>query len=114
MLWVVSATAVAQVVGWARGVAASRPARGVGRARLLLTARGGRRGRTSCPSGRLVDLLQASPTLQVAIAALQGRQGLSWLYLLTTGELVVLTVVAVVVGCGAGPGGRAVVRPATW
>jgi hypothetical protein len=96
MLWVVGATAVAQVVGW--GVEwLRRGPRGVWGARGLLTA-ASVVAVYVVSSGRLVDLLQASPTLQVAIAALQGRQGLSELYLLTAGELVVLMAVAVVVG----------------
>lgn len=96
LLWVVSATAVAQVVGW--GVEwLRRGERGVWGARALLTA-SAVVAVVLVSSGRLVDLLQASPTLQVAIAALQGRQGLTGLYLLTAGELVVLVVVAVVVG----------------
>lgn len=96
MLWVVGATAVAQVVGWSVEWLRRGP-QGVWGARGLLTA-ASVLAVYVVSSGRLVELLQASPTLQVAIAALQGRRGLSELYLLTTGELVVLTVVAVVVG----------------
>jgi hypothetical protein len=96
LVWVVAATAIAQVVGWAVEWLRRGP-RGLWVARGLIAV-GALGGAYLVASGALLTFLQRTPTLQVAIAALQGRQGVTTLYVVTMLELIVVTVVFVVVG----------------
>ncbi|WP_148573178.1 hypothetical protein [Nocardioides caldifontis] len=96
LLWLVTATALAQVVGWAlewvrRGPHGTWAARGL----MVLAGLG---GAYLVAADRLVPLLQKSPTLQVSIAALQGRTGVTPLYAKTFLVLLVVAAVAVVLG----------------
>jgi hypothetical protein len=96
LLWLVTATALAQVVGWAlewvrRGPHGTWAARG-------LAVASGLTGAYLVAADRLVPLLQESPTLQVSIAALQGRQGITTLYVQTFVVLVAVAAASVVAG----------------
>ena len=96
LVWLVTATALSQVVGWAlewlrrgrRGVWSTRFVTvGAGLAAAFLVA-----------DDRLVPVLEASPTTEVAIAGLGAAHGLSWSYVRVLVVLLVITLVAVAVG----------------
>jgi hypothetical protein len=96
LLWLVAATALAQVVGWAVEWVRRGPA-GVGRTRLLMAAT--MLGTAYLvASGRLVPLLQETPTIEVSIASLHAAGGPSWLYVRAFSALALLTVAAVMAG----------------
>jgi hypothetical protein len=96
LVWLVTATAIAQLLGW--GVEwMRRGARGVwvNRALMLVAALG---AAVLVATGRLVSLLEDSPTLHVTSAALQGRQGITGHYLQALAALLVVLVVTVAAG----------------
>ena len=96
LVWLATATALAQVVGW--GVEwVRRGPHGTWVARGLMTV-AGLSGAYLIASDRLVPALEDSPTLQVAVASLQASDGLTWFVAQTTAALVVVAIVAVVVG----------------
>ncbi|MGH3333653.1 MAG: hypothetical protein ACRDPJ_20330 [Nocardioidaceae bacterium] len=96
LIWLATATAIAQVVAWGaewvrRGPRGAWVVRG-----LVVAAAGTMAGLIA--TDRLVDLLDKTPTLRIALAALWGADG-DWVpWLEVVGVLVVLLVVAVVVG----------------
>lgn len=96
LVWLGTATALAQLVGWGlewlrrgpHGLWSSRAvtvAAGVGAAYLVA-------------DDRLVPLLQASPTTHVTIASLQAGGGPTWFYVRVMVVLVVVMLAAVVAG----------------
>jgi len=94
--WLVAATALAQVVGWAlewlrRGPHGAWAARGVAVA-------AGAAGAYLVATDRLVPLLQRSPTVHVVVAALQARSGPTVSWWAALGSLLALALVAVVLG----------------
>ena len=108
LVWLATATAIAQVVGWGlewlrrgpHGVWATRAvtvAAGLGAAFLIA-------------DDRLVPLLQASPTTEVTVASLQAAQGPTWFYVRVLVVLLLIMLLAVVVG--AWLAGAVVRRPA--
>ncbi len=105
ILWLLCATAIAQVIGWSmewvrRGPAGPWTIRGIGAGFGLALA-------FLIASDQLVPLLQDSPTVQVTIASLAANDGVGLDYWVTLGELLVVTAVAVVAG---GYAAAAVVR----
>lgn len=95
-VWLVTATALAQVVGWAvEWLRRGERGRWAARALIALTSLG---AAYLVASGNLVAFLQQTPTLTVAVAALQARSGPTWLYAEVLLLLVVLALVAVWVG----------------
>jgi len=96
VLWLLTATALAQVVGWGmewlrRGPGGVWVVRGM----LALT---GVAGAYLVASGDLLPLLEASPTINVAIAALQARTGITFLYVAVALVLGLTMLVAIVAG----------------
>ena len=108
LVWMVTATALAQVVGWVLEWVRRGP-HGTWAARGLMVA-AGLTGAYLVASDQLVPLLQRSPTLEVAVAALQGREGITSSYVETL--LVLLVVTAGAVAAGAGVAGAVSRRPA--
>jgi hypothetical protein len=96
VVWLVAATTIAQVVGW--GIEWVRRGRRGTLVTRLVAVVAGLVGAYLIASGSLVRLLNDSPTLQVALAALQASNGLTWLYGQMLATLVVLTTVAFVTG----------------
>ncbi len=100
LAWLATATSIAQVVAW--GVEwLRRSARGQWPARAVTVVALGVGG-YAVAGDRLVPLLQESPTLQVAIAALGARLGPNLVYVQVLAALLVVTLVAVVAGAGVG------------
>jgi hypothetical protein len=96
LAWLVTATALAQVVAWAVELLRRTP-HGAWSTRLLLSAVG-LVVVDLVASDRLVPLLQRSPTLHVTIASLRVRTELTWSYAVMLATLLVVTLAAVVVG----------------
>jgi hypothetical protein len=95
-VWLATATSLAQVVAWGvewlrRSSRGPWLARGVTAGALLVAG-------YAVASGRLVPLLQESPTLRVAIAALGARVGPNVVYVQVLAALLLITLLAVVVG----------------
>jgi hypothetical protein len=108
VLWLVCATAIAQVIGWAmewvrRGPAGPWTIRSIGGLFGLGLA-------YLIASEELVPALQSSPTIQVTIASLAAARGVDLYYWRIVAELIVVTVVAVI--AGAAVAGAVVRRPA--
>jgi hypothetical protein len=96
LLWLATATAIAQVVGWS--VEWLRRTRGgVWSVRALMTGFG-LGGAYLISAGLLVGLLEQSPTLNIVVASLQARDGITLLYGEVAAVLVVGTLAAVGVG----------------
>ncbi len=96
VLWLLVATALAQVVAWAAEWV-RRGARGVWLVRGLSVA-----GIASMAgliaSDQLLPVLDRAPTLQIVLAAFYGSQGSWWLWLRAVAVLLVLGLAAVVAG----------------
>lgn len=99
MLWLVTATSVAQVVGWLLELLRRGPHGRVLTGGLVSVA--GLAGAWLIASGQLVPLLKASPTMQVTIASLQARKGPSWLVVEVCVVLILVTLVALAAGARA-------------
>jgi hypothetical protein len=99
LLWLVLATAVAQVVAWAVEWLRRSPG-GVWCVRAGVVAAAAVLGHLIA-SDRLVGLLDRSPTLAVLLAALHARGGEWGLWLRAVTVLIALTVLAVVAGATA-------------
>ena len=94
--WLVTATALAQLLGWGvEWLRRGNGGAGVTRAAMAVLAVG---GAYLVAADLLLPALERSPTLHVASAALQGRNGPTWFYLGVLAALVVLTLAAVVAG----------------
>lgn len=106
--WLVVATALAQVVGWAVE-ALRRGPHGVWRIRALATAVG-LTGAYLVATDRMVPLLQRSPTLYVTVAALRVRTDVDQRFPLTLAAL--LAVASAAIACGAWLSGVVGRRPA--
>jgi hypothetical protein len=95
-LWLAAATAAAQVVSWGLEWVRRGPG-GPWFARMAVAVAAAVAG-WLVATGRLVPLLQESPTLKVAVAALQGSSGLTPLYVVTWAGLLLATFGLVAVG----------------
>ncbi len=96
LIWLVAATALAQVAGWGiewlrRGPYGVWAVRGL----TALIATG---GAVIVASGLLGSLLNKSPTIHVTIASLQAAEGPNWRTVATTVALLLVTFLAVAVG----------------
>ncbi len=108
LIWLVTATALAQVVAW--GVEwLRRGEHGVLMIRLLAVALGGTLA-ALISTDRLLPLLDRSPTIKITFATLYGADGQLWPWFQVIVVLVAVTLVAVVVG--AWVAGAVVRRPA--
>jgi hypothetical protein len=94
--WLVTATALAQLLGWGAEWLRRRFA-ATWVTRLAVVALAGGAG-YAVAADLVLPVLQRSPTLHVVVAALQGRHGPSWFYLGVLAALVLLTAAAVVTG----------------
>ena len=96
LVWLVTATALAQVLGWAVEWLRRGP-RGIGLTRMAATATvlG---AAYLVAADRLVPMLEKSPTMHVTTAALQGRRGVTEFYLEVLAALLAVTLAAVVAG----------------
>ena len=94
--WLLTATALGQVVGWTMEWV-RRGRHGVWLARLVVTTFG-LLGAYLVASGRLVPMLQHSPTMWVTIVALNAPSDMGWHYVGTLALLLLVTAVAVVGG----------------
>lgn len=108
LAWLVAATALAQVVGWAVEWVRRGP-RGVLRIRLLLAATG-LAAAYLVAADLLVPLLQHAPTAWVAIGVLRAAAGPDASVLAVLGSVLLLALIAVV--AGAVLAGRVARRPA--
>jgi hypothetical protein len=113
LLWLATATAIAQVVGWS--VEYLRRTRGGVWSVRALMAGFGLGGAYVISAGLLVGLLEKSPTLNIVVASLQGRRGITWLYVevalvLAVGALAAVGVGAVVAAAVARRPARDVLR----
>jgi len=106
--WLLTATALGQVVGWTMEWI-RRGRHGVWLARLVVTAFG-LAGAYLVASGRLVPMLQHSPTMWVTIVVLRAPHSLGWAYVGTVTLLLLVTAGAV--AAGAGLAGAVSLRPA--
>jgi hypothetical protein len=96
LAWLATATSIAQVVAW--GVEwVRRSPRGPWLARGATAAALGVAG-YAVASDRLVPMLQGSPTLRVAVAALGARLGPTLVYVQVLAVLLLITLMAVVAG----------------
>ena len=96
LVWLATATALSQVVGWALEWL-RRGRRGVWSTRLV-TVVAGLVAAFLVADDRLVPLLESSPTTEVTIASLGAAHGLSWFYVRVLAVLLVITLGAVAVG----------------
>lgn len=96
LLWLLAATALAQVVAWAAEWVRRGP-HGSWVLRILTVALTGAAA-ALVATDRLVPLLNRSPTRHIALGALHGSRGAWALWLAVVGGLVVVGVVAVVAG----------------
>ncbi|MDX6323895.1 MAG: hypothetical protein QOK15_249 [Nocardioidaceae bacterium] len=96
LTWLVTATSIAQVVGWAVELL-RRGTHGVWRTRVLMTVVG-LTGAYLVATDRVVPLLQRSPTLFVTVASLRVRTDVGWGFPAALGVLLLVTVAAVVCG----------------
>ncbi len=108
LVWLATATTLAQVVGWAlewlrRGRHGTVTAR-------VLTGAAGIGAAYLVAADRLVPLLQASPTTAIAIAGLQVTSGVTWFYVRVL--LVLLVIMLVAIGVGARLAAAVAGRPA--
>ena len=94
--WLVTATALAQVVGWAFELL-RRSRHGVWGSRIVLVAVGAAAVQLVA-TDRLVPLLQRSPTLHVTIASLRVRTEVTAGFFATVASLLAVTALAVAVG----------------
>lgn len=96
LVWLVTATALAQVVGW--GLEWLRRGPGGPWATRFVTVAAGIGAAYLVADGRLADVLQASPTTGITVASLQVAGGLTWFYVRVLLLLVLITLGAVAVG----------------
>ncbi|CAN5179776.1 hypothetical protein BH18ACT9_BH18ACT9_04780 [soil metagenome] len=99
LVWLVTATALAQVVAWAIEWVRRGP-QGINTVRLLVIAMGAGLA-ALIVSDRLVPLLDRSPTIRITFAVLYGADGQVWPWIQVLAVLVATTLVAVVVGAWA-------------
>ena len=108
LVWLATATALAQVAGW--GLEWLRRGRhGLWSSRLV-TLGAGLMATYVVADGRLVPMLEASPTTEVTIASLQAAQGITWYYARVL--LVLLVVLLLAVAAGGWLAGAVARRPA--
>lgn len=108
LVWLVTATCLAQMVGWTVEYVRRGP-HGVWFIRGL-TALGALAGAYVVAADRLTSLLQSSPTVKVTVASLGAVDGPSLLFVEVLVVLVVVTVLAV--AAGAVMAGQVAARPA--
>ncbi len=96
LAWLAAATALAQVAGWALEWVRRGP-HGVPRIRVLTTL-GVLAGSVLVVSGRLLPLLQASPTTEVTVASLQAAGGVTVRYGLVLAGVLLLGLTTVAAG----------------
>ena len=96
LVWLATATAFAQVVGWALEWL-RRGRHGAGATRLV-TVVAVLVGAYLVAGDKLVPALEARPTTEVTLASLQASTGLTWFYLRVLVFLLVLMLAAVAVG----------------
>ena len=108
LVWLATATTLAQVVGW--GLEWLRRGPGGTWATRSVTVAAAVGAAYLVSQGRLTDVLQASPTQEVTIASLQVASGLTWFY--TRVLLVLLVIMLVAVAAGARVAAAVATRPA--